>query len=295
MGSTEKNRECAHPETEACSRHLVSNPLPTEHVEKESTVQNPRQVQHKSLRGQGRPAHFQEKKKEKKTEAKEEGETANKDEGDGASNVSAFALASSGVANDGAENVRSSVRTLLRDEIEGFRTRGQRELRKEQCKRRESTEVIFTTLHLLPKSRGEQCRPGTSSLPRLITGHQAQSRVSAEAQQNRVTQLSDLVQKSGNDTSVLCSPRLRPKPKPPGRCPGPGVQTVASCHHSGIYSPSSSSSVSPGQQAQTSSLRHPREQVKAPFSPTLSSSVQFKYCPSHRKVASAPSTFQKNL
>lgn len=38
-GSREKNRECAHPEMEACFRDLVSNPLPTEHTEKENTVQ----------------------------------------------------------------------------------------------------------------------------------------------------------------------------------------------------------------------------------------------------------------
>ena len=37
--SREKNSECAHSETEARFRDLVSDPLPTEHTEKENTVQ----------------------------------------------------------------------------------------------------------------------------------------------------------------------------------------------------------------------------------------------------------------
>lgn len=127
--------------------------------------------------------HFQENQKENKTKRKEEEERVNKDEGDGALKVSAYARAGSAAAHDRAGNVRSSVKTLLQDEAEGFRTREQRELKKEQCKRRENREVVFTTFHLLPKSRGEQRRPATSSLPRLMTGHGAQSRVPAEAQQ----------------------------------------------------------------------------------------------------------------
>ncbi|XP_076586671.1 E3 ISG15--protein ligase Herc6-like [Chaetodon auriga] len=52
-GSGEENRECAHPETEARFRDLVSNPLPTERAEKENTVQVHHQLCHGPERAEG--------------------------------------------------------------------------------------------------------------------------------------------------------------------------------------------------------------------------------------------------
>ncbi|TDH12671.1 hypothetical protein EPR50_G00049380 [Perca flavescens] len=66
--SQEKNSECAHSETEARFRDLVSDPLPTEHTEKENTVQGSRQVQHKLLHGLERPEGSDEYEKDEESQ-----------------------------------------------------------------------------------------------------------------------------------------------------------------------------------------------------------------------------------
>ncbi|XP_044052620.1 E3 ubiquitin-protein ligase HERC2-like [Siniperca chuatsi] len=306
--SREKNRECAHPETEACFRDLVSNPPPTERIETENTVQESRQVRHKLLQGLERPEGSEEQEKDEESESAEEEERheekPNKDEGDGALHDSAFAVARSATGMDRRGNGHSSIKSEQGYEREGCRTAGPRELRKEPCRRRGSRDVVFTTLHLLPKSEGERCRPTASSFPRLLTGQQAHSRVSAEARKERSTHLAELAQQSGSDSSILQGPRLRPKPRPPGRCTDPAAQSVASCHHSrislptGLKSPiyNSSPHLSPGQQVQMSSPSfHPGPRVKTPLSPTPSSSEPFRYCPTQRRMTSSFGTPRKNL
>ncbi|XP_059192690.1 uncharacterized protein LOC131974411 [Centropristis striata] len=98
--SKEKNRQYPRSETETRFRDLVSDPLPTEHTEKENTVQrkhsrgdlvsrkhqteDSRQDQHKLLHGLERPEGSEEQKREEESESAEEEERPNKDEGDGA-------------------------------------------------------------------------------------------------------------------------------------------------------------------------------------------------------------------
>ncbi|XP_051279711.1 X-linked retinitis pigmentosa GTPase regulator-like isoform X2 [Dicentrarchus labrax] len=303
--SREKNRECAHPETEACFRDLVSNPLPTERTETENPVQDSRQVHLKLLRGLERPVsrttEEQEKYKESKTAEEEErlDERPNKDEGDGAFHDSALTIARSAVRMDRRGNGQSSIKSNQGAEREGCRTAGPWETKKEPCRSRGSRDAVFTTLHLLPRSEEEQFRPNTSTFPRILTGQQAHSRVSAGARKERATHLTELVQKCESDRSS----RLRPKPTPPGRCTGPVTQRIASCHHSrirlhsGLMCPiyNSPSHLSPGQQVQMSSPSlHLGPQVKISLSPTPSSSEPFRYCPTHSRGVSAFGTSRKN-
>lgn len=117
------------------------------------------------------------------------------------------------------------------------------------------------------------------------------------------THLAELAQQSGSESRILQSPRLRPKPRPPGGCTGPAAQSVALCHRSRILNSglkslifNSSHHLSPGQQVQTSSPSfHPRPQVETPLSPTPFSSERFRYSPIHRRVASSFDTSWENL
>lgn len=122
--------------------------------------------------------------------------------------------------------------------------------------------------------------------------------------QERSTHLSELVQKSGSDSSIVQSPRFRLKPRPPGRCTGPLAQRVASCHCSsikldtGLKSPiyNSPPHLSPGQQVHiTTTSFHPGPRVETSHSQTPSSSEPFRYCPTHRRVVSSFGTSRKNL
>ncbi|XP_049433990.1 probable E3 ubiquitin-protein ligase HERC2 isoform X1 [Epinephelus fuscoguttatus] len=341
--SREENRECARSETEARFEDLVSNPLPTEHTEKENTVQrlkastilqdrakltrpgpvspvnaqggnlyqpsikllDTRQVHHKLLHGLERPEGSEEQAKDDESESAEEEERheerPNKDERDGALHDSASAIARSSTGMDRRGNGRSSIKSDQGDERESYRTAGPWESMKEP---RRSRDVVFTTLYVLPRSEGEQCRPAASSLPWLLTGQQAHGRVLDEAQKERSAHLTKLVQKSGSYSSILQSPRLKPKPRPPQRTPSPADQSVASCHrsrirpHSGLRSPicNSSPHLSHGQHAQMSSpFFHPGPQVETSLSSTPSSSELFRYCPTHRRVVSSFSISRKNL
>ncbi|XP_034728148.1 uncharacterized protein LOC117945022 [Etheostoma cragini] len=217
IASREEKSECAHSKTEAGFRDLVSNPLPKEHTEKENTVQDSRQVQHKLLRGLERPEGSEEHKKDEESESAEEGERLKKEKGDGAVHDSALAIARSATGMDRRGNGHASIKYNQGDEREICRTAASLELRKEPCRSRGTRDVVFTTVHLLPRSEGEQCRPTASSLPRLLTGHQAHSKVLDEVWMVRSTHLTELVQRSDrSDSSILQSPRLRPKPTPPG-------------------------------------------------------------------------------
>nr|XP_019949173.1 PREDICTED: uncharacterized protein LOC109633610 [Paralichthys olivaceus] len=292
--SGERNRGCDHPQREALFRDVDRNPTPTEHAEKENTAQD---FKHR-IQVLQRPQDPEEEEKDE-----ERGKKPNHDEGNGALPDSAFAGARSATGIDRRGNGRSSIKSDQGTEREGCRTEGPLELRKEPRRSRTSRETVFTTLHLLPKTAGEQCRPIASSLPRLLTKQQAQSRVLAEAQKERSTHLTELLQKSGSDSSILQSPKLRLKPRPPGRCSGPGAQRVASCHHSttrlhtGLESPiyNSSPCLTPGQQIQTSPSFHQRPQAEASLSPTRSSSEATRYCPTHRRAVSSPGAPWKKL
>ena len=128
-----------------------------------------------------RPGGPEEEEEEEKDE--ECRKNPNHDEGNGALPDSAFAGARSATWTDRTGNGRSSIKSDQgQREGGGCRTEGPLELRKEPRRSRTSRGTVFTTLHLLPKTAGEQCRPIASSLPRLLTGQQAQSRVLAEAQ-----------------------------------------------------------------------------------------------------------------
>ncbi|CAK6950123.1 probable E3 ubiquitin-protein ligase HERC2 isoform X4 [Scomber scombrus] len=287
--SEEKNTECAHPETEAHFRDLVSNPLPTEHTEKENTVKDSRQVRHMLLQGPGKPEGSEEQEKDEESGSAEEEEVHKeraKGEGDEALHESAFTVARSTTGMDRTGNRYSSIKSNQGDERDGGRTAGPWEL-KDWCRRRGSKEVVFPTMHLLPRSEGRQFRPTASTLPRLLTRQQTHGRILTETIQDRATCLSKLVQKSGSDSS----PTLGPKPKPPGRCTGPGAQTIARSSirlYTGVESPiySSSLHLSPEKKG-------PR--VETSFSPTLSSSKTFRHCPKHRRVVSSSVTSWKNL
>ncbi|XP_027132478.1 probable E3 ubiquitin-protein ligase HERC2 isoform X3 [Larimichthys crocea] len=291
--SREENRECAHPETEAPFSDHVSNPLPTE---RENTVQDFVRVQHKLLQGPGRPESPEEHGKDDKSESAVEEERPNKDEGDGALPDSAPAVARSAMGLSRRGNGHSSIKSDEGHVREGCKTGRPWELRKEPCRSRGSRDVVFTTLHLLPRLEGESCRPSSSTLPRLLTGQQ----VSAVARKERSIHLTELVQKSRSNNR---NPILRPKPTPPGRCVIPEAQRVASCHrsrtglHTGPKSPiySSSPCLSPGQQVQMSPPSfYLGPQVRTSLSPTPSSSEPFRYCPTHRGLVSPFGTSQKN-
>ncbi|KAM7416502.1 hypothetical protein PAMA_018517 [Pampus argenteus] len=302
--SSEKNRKCAHPETEAPFRNLVSNPLPMEHTQKENTVRDSRQVRHMLLQCLGRPEGSEEQEKDEESGSAEEvvcKERA-KIDGDEALRNSAFAVARSTTGMDRTGNGHSSIKSNQGDEREAGRTAGPRELRKERCRRRGNKEVVFSTLHLLPRSEGGHFRPNTSTLPRLLTGQQTHGRGSTVTRQDRAPCQSELVQNSGSNSSILQSVMHRPKPRPPGRCTDPGVQTMAPCHrssmrlHPGLEPPIYSSlHLSPEEKVQMSSpLLCPRSQVETSFSPTFSSSETFRHCPTSRKVSSSATPW-KNL
>ncbi|XP_050931268.1 E3 ubiquitin-protein ligase HERC2 [Lates calcarifer] len=301
--SREKNREYDHPECEALFRDLVSKPLPTEHTEKENTVQDFKC----SIQDLEKPESSEEQEKDEKSESADEKEKheerPNKDEGDGALHDSAFAIARAATGMDRRGNGHSSITSDQGNEREGCRAAGPLELRKEPRRSRASRDVVFTTLHLLPRSEGEQYKPTASTLPRLLIGQQAHCRVLAEAQLERSTHLTELVQKSGTDSSSLQSPKLRPKPRPPEICAGPGTHRVASCHRSrtrlltGIESPiyNSSLHLTPGQQIQTSPSFQLGPHIETSLPPSRSSSEPLRYCPTHRGALSSFNTSWKNL
>ncbi|XP_062236164.1 uncharacterized protein LOC133933229 isoform X1 [Platichthys flesus] len=295
--SGEGNRGCDHPQREALFGDVDRNPPPTKHAEKENTAQD---FKHR-IQDLRRPEGPEEEEGEEKDE--ERRKKKNQDEGNGAIPDSAFAGARSAPGIDRTGNGRSSIKSDQgQREREGCTTEGPLELRKDPRRSRASRETVFTTLHLLPKTAGDQCRPIASSLPRLLTGHQAHSSGLAEAQKKRSTHLTELLQKSGSDSSILQSPDLRLKPRPPGRCSGPGAQRVASCHHSrtrlntGPESPINNPSprLTPGRQIQTSPSFHQRPRAKASLSPTPSSEAS-RYCPTPRRAVSSPGASWKKL
>ncbi|XP_051806375.1 uncharacterized protein LOC110950047 isoform X2 [Acanthochromis polyacanthus] len=281
--SREKNRHYSHQETEAHFRDLVSNPVPTE---KENTVKDSSQVQHKLLQGLETPEGTEEQKTDEERKSAEEEERheqkPNTDERDIALRDAAFAIARSAAGMHRTRNDHSSIRSGQGDDREDCRTAGPWELRNRPLiSRRSSRDVVFTTLHLLPRSGLERCRPSGPTLPQLLTA-QAQSRVLAGARKDGSANLSQLVQKSGSDSSILHFPR--PTPRPPERCTNPEVQKVDSCQQSrirvhggrksSIYN--SSPKLSPGQQAQRASpSSHQGPRVRTSFSPTSSSSEPF--------------------
>lgn len=128
------------------------------------------------------PEGSQGQEKDEESESAEEEdvhkETPNKDKEDGGLHNSAFAIARSATRMDKRGNGHSSVKSNQEDEREGYRTPGPWELRKEICR---SRDMVYTTLHFLPKPEGDRCRPTASILPRLLTGQQAHSKVLAEA------------------------------------------------------------------------------------------------------------------
>lgn len=78
-------------------------------------------------------------------------------------------------------NGHSSFKSDQRDVRDGCRTAEMRDLGREPFRNRQSKEVVFTTLHLLPWAQEKQWRPTPGILPNLLTGQQAHnSRVSAE-------------------------------------------------------------------------------------------------------------------
>nr|XP_020450252.1 ultraviolet-B receptor UVR8-like [Monopterus albus] len=84
-GIKKKNREC---ETEACLRDTVSSPLPTQQTEKENTVQDLKQVQHKHPQSQDRAGSSEEQKNDEQSESTEEEE--GHEEGGGVLHCAAF-------------------------------------------------------------------------------------------------------------------------------------------------------------------------------------------------------------
>lgn len=92
------------------------------------------------------------------------------------------ALRSSAFRTDKRRNGHSSVQSDLEEQREGCsRAARPRELSEE----RSSRDVVYTTLHVLPRPEGERCRPSTSTLPRLPTGQQAHSKHLTEPQKVR--------------------------------------------------------------------------------------------------------------
>lgn len=232
----------------------------------------------------------------------------------------------SATETDGTGSGHSSIKSKQGDDTEGCQTAVRFEPRSRTCRNRQgSLHVVFTTLHLLPRSDGKQCRPTAGTLPQLSKGQQAQSRISSGAQKVRVfyvvitnktttpvfpvchnilylyfhkslsfqrrLYLTKSVQKSEGDSSILQSPELRPAPRPPVKCPG--TQFVTSCHHprtgphSGLKSSiyRSSSISSSGQQVHTFPSSHLRSQVETSLSQTPPSSKPFKKCSANRRQA----------
>ncbi|XP_068422589.1 uncharacterized protein [Clinocottus analis] len=293
--SREKNRECVHSETKARFRDLVSDPFLMEHTEQENTVQDSRPLQHKLLHRLQRPEGSKDQAKDEESESGEEEDRlekkANQVGGD-----EAITRSSIGMDKRGKDN--SSGKSDQEHERERWRTARPWELRKEPWRSRGSRDVVFTTLHLLP--RAEQCRPPATTLPQLMTG-QVHRRVLDGVRKERSSPPIELGQKCGSDHNIGRVPR--PKPRPPGSCTGSLDQSVASCHHSRIRqhidlkSPiyNSSPHLSPGQQARMSFPSFPpTPRVGTSLSPTPSSTELFKYDPAHRRAVSSFGTPMKN-
>ncbi|XP_041643463.1 probable E3 ubiquitin-protein ligase HERC1 isoform X2 [Cheilinus undulatus] len=306
--SLEKNGEYPHPETKADFRDLVSNPVPMEHTEKENTEHDSRQAQHKPLQGLKRPDSFEKQEKHGESESPVEGERyedrPNTDERIGALHESEFSIPRSSLGIDRRGNSRSSIKSDQRAERKNCRSAGPWEQRKEPCRSSRSRDIVFTTLHLLPKWEGEQSRPTTGILPRLQPGQKGHGTISSVARKGRSAPLTEPVEKSGSDSSnVLNTPRLRPKPRPPGRCPDHADQREVLCRrsrfevHTDINSPvyNSSPCPSPGQHIQMSPLFDRGLQVKTSLSPTPPSSEPLRYCPTHRRAMYSSGTSWKNL
>lgn len=104
------------------------------------------------------------------------------------------------------------------------------------------------------------------------------------------THLTDLVQKSKSESNVLQNPKVRHKPRPPGRDGGSGDRRAASCFrsrarlHINLESPSPH--LTPGQQIQMSPSLQLGSQEEASLSLTQSSSGTVRYSPTHSRVSS---------
>ncbi|XP_074525366.1 uncharacterized protein LOC141789801 isoform X2 [Halichoeres trimaculatus] len=287
--SLENNEECPHLDTDARFRDLAYNPALTEQTEKENTEQGSGQVRPKLFQGLKRPEGSGEQRNCDESEPQEDRHEDNpsKDEVDGALHDSAFTITRSTLEMDSGGNGHSSIKADKGAEREGFRTARPWETRKGQ-RRGGSTDVVLTTLHLLPpRLEGEQSKATAGVFPQLQTQQRTRSRVSSLTQKERSIHLTDLVQKSGSDSSILQSSRIRPKPRPPGRSPGHADEMAVSWSstHSVINSPVDKSfpCLSPGHKVQipsTSAQSEPEE--KPSLSPTPSSSGTPRYCPTHR-------------
>lgn len=141
-----------------------------------------KQVHHKLPQGQERPdgSDGQDEESEGAEDEAIHNERPNKDEGAGALHNSAFAISRSATGVGKRGNDHSSVTSDQEGERGGCRTARPWELRKEICRSRGSRDVVFTTLHFLPRPEGEQCRPAASIFPQLVTEQQAHSKVLAE-------------------------------------------------------------------------------------------------------------------
>ncbi|XP_060893935.1 uncharacterized protein LOC132974123 [Labrus mixtus] len=332
--SHKQNGECPHPETEARFRNLVSNPVLMEHTEKENTDQpqprsqasagpvsllkarrenlnrpsinllDSRKIEHKSRHRLESPEDSEEQEKESKRPEEEERheDRPKKDEEDGALHNIAFAKVPE---MDSRGNDQSSIKSDQAAQRERCRTAGPWELRKGPCRSYQSRDVVFTSLHLLPRLEGEQYRTNTGILPRLLTGHQAQSRAFSEAGKGRSVHLTEVLPKSGSESSILPGPRLRPQPelRLPGRCPAHAEQRVVSIQrsrnevHTDMNSPvyNSSPYLSAGQPVQMSfSSFQLGPQVKTSlFLPTPSSSEPLRHSPTPNRAVYSSRTFRK--
>lgn len=163
-----------------------------------------------SIQDLEKPESSEEQEKDEKSESADEEEKheerPNKDEGDGALHDSAFAIARAATGMDRRGNGHSSITSDQGNEREGCRAAGPLELRKEPRRSRASRDVVFTTLHLLPRSEGEQYKPTASTLPRLLIGQQAHCRVLAEAQLVSVSVVITKNKSKWSSLSLLCFP-----------------------------------------------------------------------------------------
>lgn len=163
---------------------------------------------HRLPQGQERPERSEGQGKDEDSGcAKEEAihkDGPNKDKGAGALHKSAFATARSATGMDKRGSSHSSVTSDQEDERKGCRTARSREPRKEIYR---SRDVVFTTLHFLPRPEGQQCRPTASIFPRLVTEQQAHSKVLAETRKVSVDVSLDTVITTNNSkwSSLLLS------------------------------------------------------------------------------------------
>lgn len=79
-------------------------------------------------------------------------------------------------------NGHSSIKTHQGDVRGGYGTAGTWDLRKELRTSRRSGDVVFTTIHILPRTEREQWRSTAGKLPNLLTGQQTQGKILAEVQ-----------------------------------------------------------------------------------------------------------------